>query len=93
MIHSAQVELGRELWKLIMSRPATREAHAAYVGTDAFLMMDDELEKVRAQVRAIEEGTTLTADEQSIATQIKASIDALSQSRLPSAASHATASQ
>ena len=82
------LEIGRQLWELIMSRPATQEVHAAYVQTDDFLKMTDPWEKMSAQVRVIEEGTQLTGVEQALATKIKASIDALSQSRLPSAVHH-----
>lgn len=84
----ALLEIGRELWKLIMSRPITREVHANYVGTTDFMTIDDDLEKIRAQVRILEEGVTLTTEETAIATQIKASVDALSQSRLRSVQLH-----
>lgn len=91
MTDHALLEIGRLLWELIMSRPITREVHAAYVGTNDFLMIGDELEKIRAQVRILEKGTTLTSEEIALAAKIKASIDALSQSRLRSAPLHVPA--
>ncbi len=91
MANQPLVEIGRMLWELILSRPITREVHAAYVQTDAFLMIGDDLEKIRAQVRILEERTTLTPEETALATKIKASVDALSRSRLQSAPLHAPA--
>jgi len=88
-----ELELGRLLWELVMSRPELREAHAAYVGTTEFLTIGDPLKKIEAQVRAIQAGQTLTAAEQQLVTQIEAAIAALSQSQARSAQSTAGASR
>ena len=88
-----ELELGRLLWELVMSRPELREAHAAYVGTTEFLTIGDSLKKIEAQVRAIQAGQTLTAAEQQLVTQIEAAIAALSPSQARSAQSTAGASR
>lgn len=88
-----ELELGRLLWELVMSRPELREAHAAYVGTTEFLTIGDPLKKIEAQVRAIQAGQTLTAAEQQLVTQIEAAIAALSQPQARSAQSTAGASR
>jgi hypothetical protein len=88
-----ELELGRLLWELVMSRPELREAHAAYVGTTDFLTIGDPLKKIEAQVRAIQAGQTLTDAEQQLVTKIQAAIAALSQSQARSAQSTAGASR
>ncbi len=93
MTNTPELELGRLLWALVMSRPELREAHATYVGTTDFLTIDDSVKKIEAQVQAIEAGQTLTETEQQLVDKIKAAIVALSQSRLPSAQSSVVASQ
>jgi len=93
MTNTPELELGRLLWILVMSRPELREAHATYVGTTDFLTIDDSVKKIEAQVQAIEAGQTLTETEQQLVAKIKAAIVALSQSRLPSAQSSVVASQ
>jgi hypothetical protein len=91
MTTTPELEIGRLLWELVMSRPAVRETHAAYVGTTEFLTIDGDLAKVVAQVEAIEAGQTLTETERALVTKIKASVDALSRSRLQAAQSHVVA--
>lgn len=93
MTNTPELELGRLLWTLVMSRPELREAHATYVGTTDFLTIDDSVKKIEAQVQAIEAGQTLTETEQQLVAKIKAAIVALSQSRLPSAQSSVVSSQ
>lgn len=88
-----ELELGRVLWELVMSRPELREAHAAYVGTRDFLTIGDAVKKIEAQVSAIRAGQTLTDAEQALVTKIQALIDALSRSPVPSAQSTAAASR
>jgi len=71
-----ELELGRWLWTLVMSRPEIREAHAAYVGTTEFLTIGDPVKKIEVQVRAIQAGQTLTDTERTLVTQIQAAIAA-----------------
>jgi hypothetical protein len=71
-----ELELGRWLWELVMSRSELREAHAAYVGTTEFLTIGDPLKKIEAQVRAFQAGQTLTDTERTLVTQIQAAIAA-----------------
>lgn len=70
------LEPSRLLWELVMSRPETREAHAAYVGTTEFLTIGDPIKKIEAQVSAIQAGVTLTDAEQALVTKIQAAIAA-----------------
>ena len=71
-----ELELGRWLWTLVMSRPEIREAHAAYVGTTEFLTIGDPVKKIEAQVMAIQAGQTLTDAERTLVIQIQAAIAA-----------------
>ena len=71
-----ELELGRWLWTLVMSRPEIREAHAAYVGTTEFLTIGDPVKKIEMQVRATQAGQTLTDAERTLVTQIQAAIAA-----------------
>lgn len=87
------LELSQMLWELVMSRPEIREAHAAYVGTTEFLTIGDPVQKIEAQVRAIQAGPTLTDAEQTLVAKIQAAIAALSQSQARSAQSTAAASR